>query len=91
MEQKSPEESRVNAQAYWRANVTLIVVLVSLWFLFSLVLPIFFVEQLNKISIGHLPFGFWMAQQGSIVAFVLLILAYVIGMKILDKRYGLEG
>ena len=35
-----------------------------------------FPDTLNRFSLGGFPLGFWFAQQGSIVVFVLLILVY---------------
>ncbi len=67
---------------YWRKNVRLIRWLLVVWFSVSLGAGILFVKQLNTVSIGNLPFGFWMAQQGSIFVFVILILVYA---KMMDK------
>ena len=44
----------------------------------------------NMIKIGNAPFGFWMAQQGSIICFVLLLIAYNILMNRLDAKFGYE-
>mgnify|MGYP002619824007 CR=1 FL=1 len=82
----SPELS-ARLQKYWRANERLIVVLLVIWAAVSFGAGILFVEQLNTISFFGLPFGFFMAQQGSIFVFVVLIFAYAIGMDRLDRRY----
>ncbi|MEC8313637.1 MAG: DUF4212 domain-containing protein [Verrucomicrobiota bacterium] len=37
---------------------------------------------------GNAPFGFWMAQQGSIITFVLIIIAYAILMNRADDKHG---
>ena len=76
------------SQAYWKANRRLIAILLTIWALVSLVGGILFVEKLNTISIGQLPFGFWLAQQGSIFVFVILIFAYARIMDKLDRKYG---
>ena len=44
--------------------------------------------DLNMPSIGNAPFGFWMAQQGSIIIFVLIIIAYARLMNRLDDEHG---
>lgn len=80
----------VSHRDYWRANLILLSVLLSLWFLFGCVLPIFLVEELNRFRIGGLPLGFWIAQQGSIVVFVILILVYAALMSRLDRKYDVE-
>jgi putative solute:sodium symporter small subunit len=35
----------------------------------------------NFPSVGSAPFGFWMAQQGSIISFVLILLGYKFWME----------
>ena len=74
-------------RAYWRANVRLIRNLLIVWALVSLGCSILFVPLLNNFQIGNLPLGFWMAQQGSIFSFVILIFVYAIQMDKLDRKY----
>ena len=75
-------------RAYWRANVRLIRNLLIVWALVSLGCSILLVPLLNNFQIGNLPLGFWMAQQGSIFTFVILIFVYAIQMDKLDRKYG---
>lgn len=75
-------------QAYWRANKALIRNLLMVWALVSLVLSILAVQPLNGLTLGRLPLGFWMAQQGSIFVFVVLIFIYAIQMDKLDRKYS---
>lgn len=77
-------------KAYWKANVKYVLILLSIWFLVSYVMGILLVEQLNKIQMGGFPFGFWMAQQGSMYAFVIIILIYVKLINRLDKKFNLK-
>ena len=49
---------------YWRANLRILVILLSIWFGVSFGLGILLVEPLNRIHIGGFPLGFWFAQQG---------------------------
>ncbi len=78
------------AAAYWKANVTLIGILLSIWFLCSIVGGILFVNQLNHFTIGKLPFGFWLSNQGSIIIFVILIMIYAFGMDRIEKKYHVD-
>ncbi|QUY44043.1 DUF4212 domain-containing protein [Acaryochloris marina] len=73
---------------YWRQNTALIRTLLIVWGLVSLVFSILLVQPLNNISIGNLPLGFWMAQQGSIFVFVALIFIYAKQMDKLDRQYN---
>jgi len=77
--------------AYWRANTALIRNLLIVWALVSLVFSILLVEPLNALRLGGLPLGFWMAQQGSILTFVVLIFIYAIQMDKLDRKYGIRN
>jgi putative solute:sodium symporter small subunit len=78
------------SRSYWRANIRILIILLSVWFLVGYVLSIFFVEALNKIHIGGFPLGFWFAQQGSIYVFIVLILVYARLMARLDKKYDVH-
>ena len=51
---------------------------------------ILFAETLNTIRLGGFKLGFWFAQQGSIYAFLLLIVVYVRLMNRLDKKYDVH-
>ena len=59
-----------------------------MWFVVSFGCGILFVDVLNRIDFGGFELGFWFAQQGSIVVFLLVIVAYVVGMGIIDRRHG---
>lgn len=75
---------------YWRANLKILAILLSVWFISSFGLGILFVEELNTIRIAGFKLGFWFAQQGSIFVFVILIFIYVKYMNKLDKKHGVE-
>lgn len=75
-------------RAYWRENTTLIRNLLLVWALVSLGGSILLVQPLNNIRLGSLPLGFWLAQQGSIVVFVILIFIYAIQMDKIDRKYN---
>ena len=75
---------------YWKANVRLMLVLLLVWFTVSFGFGILLAESLNKIEFFGFKLGFWWAQQGSIYVFVLLIVIYIVLMKRLDKRFGVD-
>jgi putative solute:sodium symporter small subunit len=77
-------------QEYWRKNLRLLAVLLTIWALVSFGAGILFVEPLNEIVIGGFPLGFWFSQQGSILVFVALIAVYVWRMDKLDEEYGVD-
>jgi putative solute:sodium symporter small subunit len=73
--------------SYWRQNLVYIVVLLSIWFAVSYFAGIMIADQLDVFRIGGFPLGFWFANQGSIVVFVVLIFVYVSLMNTLDRKY----
>jgi putative solute:sodium symporter small subunit len=77
-------------RAYWRSNLRLMVVLLTIWFTVSFLFGIMLVDVLDQILIGPFRLGFWFAQQGSIYTFVVLIGVYAWRMDKLDQQYGLR-
>ena len=77
-------------KAYWRANLKILAILMTIWFVVSFGCGILFVEPLNQIKLGGFKFGFWMAQQGSIYVFVALIFVYVRQMNKLDREFNFQ-
>ena len=85
-----PEPKHIDRRTYWRRQVLRIAGLLAIWFVAGYVLSIFFAEALNQITLGGMPLGFWMAQQGSIYVFVLLILVFAISSSRLDRAAEVE-
>ena len=78
------------AKAYWKENIRLVLSLLSIWFVVSFGMGILFVDALDNIRFFGFKFGFWMAQQGSIVTFVVLVFIYVFLMNRLDRKYDVH-
>tara|TARA_Y100000996_G_C22374027_1_gene582229 strand:- start:143 stop:397 length:255 start_codon:yes stop_codon:yes gene_type:complete len=74
-------------QNYWRSNLKILSILLSIWFIVSFGFGIIFSDFLDQFQIGGFKLGFWFAQQGSIYLFVLLIFIYIHLMNKLDKKY----
>lgn len=79
-----------NAQAYWKANLRLITGCLIVWVLCSLGFGVLFRPMLKGIIVGGADLGFWFAQQGSIITFVILIFFYAWRMKALDAKFGVK-
>ena len=64
--------------------------LLAIWFMVSFGAGILLRDWLdvNFPSVGSAPFGFWMAQQGSIIGFILILISYVYLMNRLDRKHG---
>ena len=78
--------------AHRRATIKVTLFLLLLWFLFSFGCAILLRDWLdaNMPTIGNAPFGFWMAQQGSIISFVCILVVYAVWMNSLDSKYGFK-
>ena len=79
-----------NTNAYWQANIRLIVKLLLIWFVVPFLGGIVFVDLLNEGRFGGYKLGFWIAQQGSIYLFVVLIFIYARQMNKLDDQFSDE-
>jgi putative solute:sodium symporter small subunit len=82
--------TKENQAAYWKENLRYIIILLSIWFAVSYLFGIVFANALDNIHIAGFPLGFWFANQGSEVIFVLLILVYVKLMNKLDLKYDVH-
>jgi putative solute:sodium symporter small subunit len=82
--------NKSNAKAYWKENITYLLILLTIWFVVSFGAGILFKDTLNSIKIGGFKLGFWFAQQGAMYVFVVLIFVYVRLMNKLDKKYGYD-
>jgi putative solute:sodium symporter small subunit len=82
---------RVHAalELYWRQNLRIMAALLVIWAAVSFGCGILLADWLNQFRLPFtgFPLGFWFAQQGSIVIFVLCILAYCFAMNRLDRQH----
>ncbi len=76
---------------YWRKNLVITAILLSIWFLVTFVEG-WYARELNSISFLGFPLGFYMSAQGSLVIYVVIIGVYAKYMAKLDKEYDVaEG
>ena len=74
-------------QEYWKKNLKLVLILLSIWFVVSFGFGILLVDVLDTVSLGGFNLGFWFSQQGSIYVFVVEIFVYAFLMQKLDRKY----
>ena len=74
-------------QNYWRSNLKILSILLSIWFIVSFGFGIIWSDSLDQLQIGGFNLGFLFSQQGSIYFFVILIFIYIYLMNRLDKKY----
>lgn len=82
--------SNGKAAAYWKENVRLLAILLTIWFVVSYGCGILLKDFLDNFQLFGYPLGFWFAQQGSIYVFLILIAVYVHRMNKLDRKYGVH-
>lgn len=80
----------MSRDAYWRGQLRRIVVLLAIWAAVAFGLSIALAPALNQVMLGGIPLGFWWAQQGSILVFIVLILVYAILSDRADRAAGLD-
>ncbi len=73
---------------YWNRNRGLTLVLLVVWFAVTFGFT-YFARSLTFTVLGW-PFSFYMAAQGSLVIYLLLILLYANRLRRLDIEYGVE-
>ncbi len=82
--------SEIDVQAYWRANVKVLIVLLSSWAFVSFGCGVLFSDWLDQFYIGGFPLGFWFTQQGTMLCFVAIIFIYHIWMKKIERDHGVD-
>lgn len=90
LKQELAQTDRSVLEAYWKRNLRLTLTLLAVWFVVGYLLAIVFAPALNTFSFLGMPLGFWIAQNGAIYVFVLLILIYAVMMNRLDKEFGVD-
>ena len=74
--------------AYWRRTRSLMWVTLAIWFVFSFVVH-WFADALNGVSFLGFPLGFYMAAQGSLIVFVVLIFWFARTQDKIDREFGM--
>ena len=88
----SPTSQSVAAahHRHWRSNVRLTLILLCFWAAVGLGCGVLLADWFNQFTFLGFPLGFWFAQQGAIVTFVVLILIYALAMGRLDRALQKE-
>jgi putative solute:sodium symporter small subunit len=74
---------------YWNKTKNLMFVMLGLWVFFGYFVHIF-APQLNNIVILGFPLGFYMAAQGSLIAFVVMLFWFARKQNSIDEEFGVE-
>lgn len=77
---------------YWRRNLRILAVLLSIWAIVSFgcgILLHHWLDQWRLAGSGY-PIGFWFAQQGSIFVFIGIVFFYARKMNQLDREFDAD-
>ncbi len=74
-------------EEHWKDTSKLTVITLVLWFIFSIVVHAFG-HSLNTISFLGFPLGYYMAAQGSLLAFVVIIFWSTGRQENIDTKHG---
>ena len=76
-------------EEYWRKNLVITAVLLSIWFVVTFV-EAWYARELASITFLGFPLSFYMSAQGSLAIYVIIIGVYAYLMGKLDKEYGVD-
>lgn len=75
-------------EMHWKRTRSLMIVHLLIWFVFAYLVH-WYAPQLNKITVFHFPLGFYMAAQGSLIAFVVQLFVFVRQQDKIDRECGM--
>ncbi|WP_198305694.1 sodium/substrate symporter small subunit [Arcobacter vandammei] len=78
------------AQQYWKENLLLIAKLLLAWAIITFGLAIFGANFLNQFEFFGVKFGFFLANQGSILFFILIIFIYIRKISKIEQKYSIS-
>jgi putative solute:sodium symporter small subunit len=76
-----------NTEQHWARTKSLMILMMGLWAFFSFFIHMF-VVPLNAIKIAGFPLGFYMASQGSITIFVIMLFWFAKAQDKIDRETG---
>ena len=76
-----------NKERHWEKTKGLMMLTLSSWFIFSIVI-FMFGESLNNGSFLGYPLAYYMCAQGSIIIFVVLIFWFANRQEKIDEEFG---
>ena len=76
-----------NKERHWEKTKGLMMLTLSIWFVFSIVI-FMFGESLNNGSFLGDPLAYYMCAQGSIIIFVVLIFWFANRQEKIDEEFG---
>src|SRR5712691_2927205 len=86
----APAPSQANTDEHWKKTTRLMFIHLGIWFFFGYVIHMF-VKPLDTIVIPVLgfPLGFYMAAQGSLIVFVVMLFVFARQQNRIDQEFGM--
>jgi putative solute:sodium symporter small subunit len=80
---------RSNDEVHWTRTTNLMLVHLFIWFFFGYIIHMF-VNVLNQFTVPILkfPLGFYMAAQGSLIVFVVMLFVFAWQQDRIDRQHG---
>jgi putative solute:sodium symporter small subunit len=85
--QRGEKRMTSDSGRHWARTSALMWTMFALWVFFSFVIH-FFVESLNNFVFLGFPLGFYMAAQGSLVVFVVMLFLFAKRQDTIDREEG---
>jgi putative solute:sodium symporter small subunit len=82
-------ENTKRDDAHWSATKGLMFKTLAVWLVFAFIIH-FFAAALNGVVILGFPMGFYMAAQGSLIVFVVLLFWFASAQDKIDREFGVE-
>ena len=90
MSDNQSAEVRARREQHWAKTRSLMILVLVLWFVFSIVVH-WFAASLNEMSFLGFPLGYYLAVQGSLIVFVLLIFFLNWRQDQIDEEFSMRG
>jgi putative solute:sodium symporter small subunit len=82
--------SRTAKPVFWARTKQLTGALLAVWLAVNLLVP-WLARDLNAVQAFGFPLGFWLAAEGSLLVYLLIIVVYVVAMDRLEARCLRDG
>ena len=82
-------EASQQQRVHWQRTSSLTYFVLFIWFVFSLVVH-WFAKELNEFTFIGFPLGYYLAVQGSLAVFVILIFYQNWRQDVIDRQTGFD-
>ncbi len=86
---KAPAVDAATAERYWRKTSGLMWLMLAIWAIAGFGVHVF-ATSLNAIRVFGFPLGFYMAAQGSLIVFVVMLFWFARRQNAIDEEFGVE-